>query len=203
MEPKPKQTKEEKAAYLKKWRAENRDKFNEYRRDYYQKNRTEILESQKPGKAKYREANREKLRADSAAFRTENLEEQREYHKEYMKEYRAKMKTEQPEKYKEINKKANDTARGSTQDWYYGRKYGITKMDYDKLAESQLNKCDICGTHQDNLDRLLDVDHCHKSGKIRGLLCRHCNLLIGHAKDSVETLKNAVEYLNKNTVPTK
>jgi hypothetical protein len=44
----------------------------------------------------------------------------------------------------------------------------------------------------------LGVDHCHQTGKVRGLLCRDCNLSIGHMKDSVERLKAAIKYLESN-----
>jgi len=44
----------------------------------------------------------------------------------------------------------------------------------------------------------LAVDHCHVSGKIRGLLCFHCNSSLGKMKDSVEILQNAIDYLKKN-----
>lgn len=51
--------------------------------------------------------------------------------------------------------------------------------DYDKMFDKQRGKCCLCGRHQSDFDRRLDVDHCHTTGKIRGLLCRRCNTNIG------------------------
>jgi hypothetical protein len=70
-------------------------------------------------------------------------------------------------------------------------KYGITKEDYDKLLTTQENKCGGC-----NLEMVTPyIDHCHQTGKVRGLLCQSCNTALGLVKDSPETLKNLIEYL--------
>lgn len=72
------------------------------------------------------------------------------------------------------------------------RKYGVTLADYDAMFASQGGKCAICGRVQ---VRALDVDHCHVTGKVRGLLCTNCNRMIGHAGDSAECLEAAAVYL--------
>lgn len=58
-------------------------------------------------------------------------------------------------------------------------KYGITQNDYDAMKSSQDFKCAICGTHEDDLKRVLCVDHCHDTGRVRGLLCDTCNKFLG------------------------
>ncbi len=75
------------------------------------------------------------------------------------------------------------------------RLYGITLSDYNNFLEAQDDSCAVCKTHKDNVPKNLHVDHCHETGKVRGLLCNHCNLMLGYAFDSVDTLKNAIEYL--------
>lgn len=55
--------------------------------------------------------------------------------------------------------------------------------------------CAICKKHKSNFTRALAVDHCHTTGKIRGLLCTNCNRALGNIKDSIDNLKNAIEYL--------
>jgi len=70
--------------------------------------------------------------------------------------------------------------------------YGISKKEYDALAEAQDNKCAICGEHP---EKHLAVDHCHRSGVIRGLLCRTCNSGIGLLKDDPRIVSNAAYYL--------
>jgi hypothetical protein len=71
------------------------------------------------------------------------------------------------------------------------RKYGIELKDYKELCKQQKFKCQICREF-----KTLCVDHCHHTGKIRGLLCRTCNSGIGLLKDNPAFLSNAIEYLN-------
>lgn len=65
--------------------------------------------------------------------------------------------------------------------------YGITTVEYDLIFKTQSGCCAICGRHQTELKTRLCVDHSHKTGRIRGLLCRRCNLVLGvyenNAKD--------------------
>ena len=69
-------------------------------------------------------------------------------------------------------------------------KYDITLEEYREIEREQGFRCGICRRR-----RKLDVDHCHKSGKFRGLLCRSCNLLLGMAQDNVDRLLAAVAYV--------
>lgn len=66
------------------------------------------------------------------------------------------------------------------------------------MGEIHGNKCAICNLHQAELSLTLAVDHCHKTGKIRGLLCVNCNQGIGKFKDSVFLLEAAIKYLQKS-----
>ena len=78
------------------------------------------------------------------------------------------------------------------------QKYGITYDDYDALFAKQEGKCAICGTKDPGGKGRFHVDHCHTTGAVRGLLCHHCNTMLGLAKDSTETLNKAISYLNDN-----
>jgi hypothetical protein len=72
--------------------------------------------------------------------------------------------------------------------------------DYEKMLELQEGKCAICN-NPPNTERLA-VDHCHITNKIRGLLCKSCNIGIGWLKDSATNARNAWLYLERhNTVP--
>lgn len=70
-------------------------------------------------------------------------------------------------------------------------RYGIDFATYDKMRAAQNGLCAICGHH-----KKLDVDHDHKTGKVRGLLCRSCNIGIGYLKESPELLRSAADYLD-------
>ena len=74
--------------------------------------------------------------------------------------------------------------------------HGITVEDYDKLLKDQNDCCAICNKHKSQLKRVLFVDHCHKTSRVRGLLCQKCNSVLGLVNDSIEILDKAKEYLN-------
>lgn len=76
-------------------------------------------------------------------------------------------------------------------------KYGIGIADYDAMLAAQGGRCRICGTTDPKTKRgeYFAVDHCHATGKVRGLLCVPCNLLIGYAQDDPERLRSAIQYL--------
>lgn len=81
----------------------------------------------------------------------------------------------------------------------YKKKYNITIEDYDKLLISQNYKCAICKSSSSGRgNNLFDVDHCHTTGKIRGLLCIKCNMGLGSFKDNKTSLEEAINYLTKN-----
>jgi hypothetical protein len=72
--------------------------------------------------------------------------------------------------------------------------YGMTLDQYESLLQRQGGKCEICKNAASTGKRLV-VDHCHVTGRIRGLLCSRCNLAIGMFKDSIDALAAAIEYL--------
>lgn len=77
--------------------------------------------------------------------------------------------------------------------------HGITEEEYNEMLQKQDNKCAICADHIDELGKpVFDVDHNHSTGKVRGLLCRCCNLGIGKLKDSALVCHNAFQYLMLN-----
>ena len=78
------------------------------------------------------------------------------------------------------------------------RNLGITKKDYNKSFLIQEGKCAICGVHQKDLKRKLFVDHNHKTGKVRDLLCSKCNFGLGHFNDDPWLLEKAIKYLGKH-----
>ena len=79
------------------------------------------------------------------------------------------------------------------------RKYGITPDRYKEILEKQNGKCAICGSadggKRGDRRRRLAVDHCHATGKVRGMLCASCNAGLGALRDSPELLAKALVYL--------
>ena len=83
-------------------------------------------------------------------------------------------------------------------------KYGITHKEFMSAWESQSGCCAVCNIElpdlmvYDNRRRGYAIDHNHETGKFRGILCLPCNTLLGMAKDSVEVLETAIQYLQTN-----
>lgn len=72
------------------------------------------------------------------------------------------------------------------------KNYGVTACQFTAQRIEQMDRCVLCSN--DISDDPV-VDHCHETGAVRGLLCRHCNFALGHVKDDVNVLANAISYL--------
>lgn len=106
--------------------------------------------------------------------------------KEKIKASSKKWRTDNKEKVKLLDREARLRNR-----------YGMNSEDYDALYDKQKGYCAICTTHQSLLKRALCVDHCHKTGKIRGLLCDDCNKGLGFFDDNPELIRKAIDYVKK------
>lgn len=125
-------------------------------------------------------------RSKKSGIRPYCKECQREYKKSYLKKYPDRVK-ESDRKYKEANKKENyrwDNLR---------QKYNLSEEDYNILLHSQDNLCKVCSKFL----TYPHIDHCHKTGKIRGILCPSCNTGLGKLGDTVEGVRKALEYLEE------
>jgi hypothetical protein len=76
------------------------------------------------------------------------------------------------------------------------RTYGLSLEEYDVMAAEQDNRCAICNTETKGR---LCVDHCHATGKVRGLLCVNCNIAIGAFRDSTINVAEALNYLTERS----
>lgn len=76
--------------------------------------------------------------------------------------------------------------------------YRMKPDDYWVLHQRQGGLCAICVRPNLTKRGMLHVDHCHESGRVRGLLCNGCNLALGHMQDRADLLRRAVEYLEAN-----
>jgi transcription-repair coupling factor (superfamily II helicase) len=105
--------------------------------------------------------------------------------KERLSKYQMEWKRNNKEKVREIKKKE-----------HLKRTYNLTPEDMVILLDEHENKCKICSI-EFNDDIKYHVDHCHSTEKIRGLLCRNCNLGLGFFKDDTKVLIKAIEYLKE------
>ena len=82
---------------------------------------------------------------------------------------------------------------------HYRRKYNTTIADYDFLMAIQANRCAMCGKTEQDINKHLDIDHDHFTGRARGLLCSGCNRIVGRAERlcplSQKTLIKVEKYL--------
>ena len=108
--------------------------------------------------------------------------------KSYLKQWAREDRKNNPDKYRDKSLR---------------KYYGIGLNEFNQMLKSQNGKCAICDQEEAAIDprskrpRQLAVDHCHKKGHVRGLLCSNCNLAIGNLKDSTELLRKAILYLER------
>jgi recombination endonuclease VII len=101
------------------------------------------------------------------------------------------------------NKTVADWHRGSpnyNRDWALRKKYGMTLAEYQVKADAQGNVCFVCGATANSgatKHPYLVVDHCHKTGITRDLLCNRCNRVLGMVEEDVEVLEALIKYLRK------
>lgn len=104
-----------------------------------------------------------------------------------------------PEKARESDRKTKNkegyqlVSRG----YLLNHRYGITLEDYTSLLADQEGCCAVCNVKQVDKPYHFNVDHCHTTGVVRGLLCSPCNVFLGVIKDDVDALKRAITYLER------
>lgn len=137
--------------------------------------------------------NRERLRTRASAYYVANREHiaarQTAYNSIHSERVKA-TKRAYYERNKERVKHISERGR-------LRRRYGLTPAEVVSMRTAQGNRCAVCG---DSFSVILTphVDHDHKTGRVRGLLCRHCNAFIGHAREDTVRLNAAIAYLTRN-----
>lgn len=145
---------------------------------------------------KYRNKCRQCSNLDSKLRRKYNPEnEKKRYHATY-------------DKYKDRKKRRrliyNNENADKLFEYSLKRKYNITKDFFDLMFNDQQGKCAICKNPETALHkqsgkvRRLHVDHDHKTGKVRGLLCTRCNMALGYLKENKEYVLNLLKYIEVN-----
>jgi hypothetical protein len=115
------------------------------------------------------------------------LEEDRKMNPERYRNYAAK--------YHELNAEIRTTIK-------IIKKYGLSLEEYKKMVNDCDNRCSICKDYEKSLFqgkiRRLCLDHCHETGKIRGLVCFSCNIGLGKFEDNIHRLQAAIDYLKRH-----
>lgn len=109
-----------------------------------------------------------------------DIQKNKQYQKEYAKKHQERKK---PAYHKSMLK----------------LKYGMTVEEYNEILFKQDHCCALCSKHVSELERRLAVDHCHGTGRIRGLLCMPCNTSLGQLGDNTESMYKIIDYLTQNT----
>lgn len=145
-----------------------------------------------------------------SSWRRECMKFYRLQHKERCVAYTKLWRSNNRDKWKEQTKRAYDKHRdkklaygakwreGNKErrfDKYLQRRFRIDLKKYNEMLLAQDFKCGICPKKASDAGRRFAVDHCHSTGKIRGLLCGKCNRALGLFDDSVTTINKAAEYL--------
>lgn len=181
----------------------NSEKVNQLCRDHYEQNK----DTYKQRHRKYYQDYKDKQKEWSKKWASENVEKLKAYQKEYYLKNKEKIKKQEkmrsatPEHKERVRiYKQNNRPHYRATD--YRRRYGISIDDYNTLFQTQNGCCAICKRPESEVVNTkykhLHVDHCHKTGNVRGLLCPKCNALLGSAVDSVDILSSAIVYLNNS-----
>lgn len=160
---------------------------SQYQKEYYLRNKERIKER---NAARY-ETKKEEILEKTNTYYHQN-KEKRVVWKQKNKERLTQYFQEHYRKNPDIKKRRNREKRF--------KEYRITEEQYLHLFEQQGGRCLGCNRHQDELNKKLCVDHCHTTGKVRGLLCTPCNLAVGLVNDDPEVLNNLIKYLESTQI---
>jgi hypothetical protein len=165
---------------------------------------------------RYYEENRERRLAESSEYQRQHREERREYMRQYHLANKSKFRRtpDQRERYNAARRERyaadaglRERTRAKVKSWQAKnpskrlaqrlRAHGLTVAEYKQILAEQGGGCAICGRTDsgDKRGHRLHVDHCHSTGRFRGLLCTRCNKGLGHFGDDPERLERAAMYL--------
>lgn len=163
---------------------EEKEKRRAYDRKYYraycEKNSDMIREKKRKWDSDHRE--------QKHIYYLNHIEERKAYNKKWYQDH--KMETAIASKMWRASHPDHRRERTLSQ-------YGLSLEEYDDILETQSGGCKICGVLEVG-KRTFHVDHDHKTGKNRGLLCKHCNVMLAMARDNKDILFRAIDYLLEN-----
>lgn len=166
----------------KQYYQDNKEKIKSWHKEFYKNNKAKILEKQNV----YRVENNDRFKERDKNYR------QKEENKIKAKEYSASYREQNKEKIKAQKLESREYQRIRR----LKKVYNLSVEEYDSLIEQQGNKCKVCEVSFE--ENWINIDHCHSTGKIRGLLCVCCNLALGGAKDDINILNKLINYLEES-----
>lgn len=142
------------------------------------------------------------LRSKAASLKCEKTEKRKAWKRAYAKSPQriAYLKSERFKEMARIrSRKYSQRPESKEKAWVREmfKAFNLTKDQYFSMFKKQKGKCGICKKHQRELKKRLAVDHCHDSGKIRGLLCALCNSTIGMLGDNKKSILKVIKYLER------
>ena len=160
---------------------------------------------------RYRERHPEIVKQRNKEQYEKSKEERVEAQKRYYLENKDKVLAKQQERYTRKkdtllqickDKRIANPEKAKQQDWkyYLKKRFKLTPEEVDAMWKVQDGECANygCQTKLEKGKSGACIDHDHKTGKIRGILCRTCNLALGHAKDDVHVLSGLIDYLKEH-----
>lgn len=190
------------------------EELRAYHRAYYQANKERIKakvrawaeanpERVKARQAGYYQANKEHVKARTKAWAEANPERKKETDRAYYEANKEEMGRKNRENYRAKKDYYQEYERRRSKDkvaYNRERSYGISPEEFARLETVQDHRCAICRTpFLPGKRQGAHLDHCHASGRIRGLLCDGCNKGIGAADDDTEILGTIIQYLTVKT----
>ncbi len=161
------------AAYMREWLARNREKVNAQTRARKAADPDGVRAKRKAWAAVQSEESKQKDAARKQAWAEANREKVRTANKLY-------------------------TARAGGYWKHIKHKFGVTRDAWEELFAAQGERCAVCGANDVDTKRFWQIDHCHATGAVRGILCAHCNAMLGRARDNPDILIAGANYLKSH-----
>lgn len=103
-----------------------------------------------------------------------------------------------PERYRAYDRKSYYADVGRRRAKSRKTLYGVTREEWDAMFAAQSGHCAVCEAAEPGGNRPWHTDHCHRTRKVRGILCKRCNTVLGHVKDDANVLRQLIHYLRHN-----
>lgn len=176
-----------KAIRNKAYRKANKEKADAQQRAWREKNKDRDAANKK----RWAEANKERKASRAKIWREFNKETIAAKHKAYYEANKGILLAKQKARYE--TDKESILARNRF------HKYGISEEQFTVMLESQSNRCKCCKTSLKSLPlHRIHIDHCHRTGFVRGILCNQCNTTIGNAGEDPDRLRSCACYLEQS-----